>query len=155
CTSTPTSARSTCTAADRTPARRWPAGCATSWDRDRSASGHAELVALRVGHRDPVVRALLPVVQPRGAAPGQPFDDRLGSLVADPDVEVDPVLDGLPLGDQLEEDAPLRGGSLVVGMADRAALPPDQRAVVPGRVGLGGVALVDHAPDECLVGRLD
>ena len=105
-------------------ARRSPGG--TAWsrcgsspgnapaDRPANRSGDAELVALRVGHGDPGVRTLPAFVQPRRAPVDQPGD--LGAHVAvDPEVEVDPVLRGLPLGYQLEQDPAAPAGSTSSG----------------------------------------
>src|SRR5215469_15642913 len=121
----------------------------------REGSAQAELVALRIGQGDPLMRALLPLVQERGAASDQPVSLHANVVSAHPDVQVPAVLACLGFWHLLEDDALALTRLRPVRMPDRRAGLPDQMSVVGRRLFLGGVALADHPPDELGVGLLD
>jgi hypothetical protein len=131
-------------------------------------AGHAELVALRVLHHDPVLTHLVDGLLLGRAEPDQPVD--LGGhpggaalrwhLGTDLKVEVHPVLHRLGLGDPLEEDPdplPVRvdDGTLVVPPVFRH--PELAQEVVPrgvpGRRGLHDVPEC-RGPELRLRGRV-
>ena len=76
----------------------------------RARSEHAELISLGIGEHDPRPLALSDVGR-RGAKRKQPFD--LNVSVVWPEVEVQPILDRLRLGDGDEEESrqTIRSGS--------------------------------------------
>src|SRR6266568_1935989 len=119
------------------------------------ASGHAELVAFRVGHGHPPVRALRGFVQVRRTALGQLRHLRVDVLLAHPQVQVHAVFHRLGLGRHLKQDPRPGQVGLRVGVANGGPVPPDQHAVVRHRVVVGRVALGDHLAYKRLVGRLD
>ncbi len=69
--------------------------------------------------------ALLTTMQERGASTREPLQLRLDVVWSDSYVEMDPVLDRLALGNQLEEDASTRTG-IRVRMADRRPCFPHE-----------------------------
>src|SRR3989337_2010582 len=104
------------------------------------ASADAELVAFGVGHRVPFVRPLAGGPKESGAT-GFKLSTHLVLVPAvEAHVPVNPVLEGLLLGNGLEQDAPLGGLGLefLFGPDGRAVLPHEP-AVVGHRFRLGGV----------------
>jgi hypothetical protein len=114
----------------------------------------AELVAFGVLHDDPLGGTFLAALAVAGGAEGfEAFGLGLDLVEADVEVEVHAVLDGLGLGDLLEEDAhalPGVGARVegVVGVADRPEGLPGVVAVDLGEEVLGDDALGEETGDE-------